>query len=341
MTAPAPIEGPNDGRALIVKTSSMGDVVHALPALEDARRARPGLRFDWLVERGFAEIPRWHPAIDRVITCRMREWRRHPLATLRSGEWRDFRGELRAERYDLVIDAQGLLKSAWLARRARGPVAGPDRVSAREPLAALLYHHRYPVPRFDAAHAVERNRRLFALALGYPLPDLVAPPDAGLSRERFAAPDLDHRYAMLLHGTTWPSKRWPRQHWQALADAVNARGLHVVLPWGSAEEKLEAEAIAEGRQALVLPRLGLTALAGWLAHAEICIGVDTGLMHLAAALATPGISLYGPTLPALTGAVGRNQHWLRDDEAATTVDRERALWMPAQRVIDALDAVLG
>jgi heptosyltransferase-1 len=276
-----------------------------------------------------------------VIACRLRDWRRRPLAALRSGEWRAFRAELGAERYDLVIDAQGLLKSAWLARHARGPLAGPDRASVREPIAALFYRDRYPVPRFDVAHAVERNRRLFAQALGYALPDLAAPPDSGLRREQFAAPAFDRPYAMFLHGTTWTSKRWPRAHWQALAEQVNARGLHLVLPWGNTEEKLEAESIAEGRRALVLPKLGLTALTGWLSHARACVGVDTGLMHLAAALATPGISLYGPTLPALTGAVGRNQVWLRDDESATTIDRERALMMPPGRVIAALDNLLA
>lgn len=328
-------------RLLVVKTSSLGDVVHTLPAVTDAARAIPSLRCDWLVERAFAEIPAWHPAVERVIPCDLRGWRRRPLTTAFGGEWARFRAELRAEPYDAVIDAQGLVKSAWLARQARGPLAGPDRHSAREPLAAWFYARPQAVPRHDVAHAVERARRLFAAALGYPLPDLAAVPDAGLDRNRFPRPPLDRPYAVLLHGTTWPGKRWPLADWIALAAALSAHGLTPVLAWGNAQEKDDAEAIAAGGDGQVLPRLGLTALAGWLAHARLVVGVDTGLMHLAAALGTPGVSLYGATLPQLTGAVGANQVWLRADEAATTIDRERRNNVPLSRVLDAVDAILG
>src|SRR5581483_11707462 len=158
-------------RLLIVKTSSLGDIVHTLPAVTDAARALPGLRCDWLAERAFAEIPAWHPAVERVIQCDLRGWRRNLGRTVFGGDWSRFRGELRQTRYDLVIDAQGLVKSAWLARQARGPVAAP------------LYRRGYAVPRHDAAHAVERSRRLFAQALGYAWND--SPPDAGLDRARF------------------------------------------------------------------------------------------------------------------------------------------------------------
>ena len=101
-------------RVLLVKTSSLGDVIHTLPALTDAQRAIPGIQFDWVVEEGFAEIPAWHPAVAQVIPVAIRRWRKHPLQTLRSGEWRRFKARLRETHYDLVIDAQGLLKSAWL-----------------------------------------------------------------------------------------------------------------------------------------------------------------------------------------------------------------------------------
>ena len=317
---------------LVVKISSLGDIVHTLPALTDAVRAIPGLRCDWLVERGFCEIPAWHPAVDRVIPCNLRTWRRQPLKTAFGGDWTAFRRALGQRQYDCVIDAQGLVKSAWLARLARGPLAGPDRASAREPLAACFYSSRYPVPAHDAAHAVERTRQLFAQALGYPLPDLAAPPDTGLGARRFPAPDLDGPYAIFLHGTTWSSKRWPLTHWRALGNAIAAPGLRVVLPWGNEAEHADAVAIAEGCNGFVLPPLGLTPLAGWLAQARLVVGVDTGLMHLAAALGTPGISLYGPTLPQRTGAVGPNQVWLQNDEAATTIDRGRVLTIEPARV---------
>lgn len=323
---------------LIVKTSSLGDIVHTLPALTDAARAHPGLRCDWLVERSFAEIPAWHPAVERAIACDLRGWRRNPVRAVFGGEWGGFRRALRQTAYDLVIDAQGLVKSAWLARQARGPLAGPDASCAREPLAASFYQRRHAVPRHDAAHAVERMRRLFALALDYPLPE--SPPDAGLPRQRFAAPELAHPYAVLLHGTTWPSKRWPVERWAEVAQWLAARNLRVVLPWGSEAERGQAEAIAAASAAgLVLPRLGLTALAGWLAHARACVGVDTGLAHLAAALGTPQVTLYGPTLPRLTGAVGEHQLWLASGESQD-IDRERPNTVEVERVVKALEVLL-
>jgi heptosyltransferase-1 len=327
-------------RLLIVKTSSLGDVVHTLPAVTDAARAIPGLRCDWLVERAYAEIPLWHPAVDRVIRCDLRGWRSHPLRTAFGGEWSGFRQQLRLHDYDQVIDAQGLVKSAWLARQARGPLAGPDRASAREPLAARFYDRGIAVPKHDAAHAVDRARRLFAAALAYPLPDAESPADAGLDRAGFPRPELSRPYVMLLHGTTWPGKRWPLANWRRLAAGIAECGRVVVLPWGSVEEKADAELIAADCAGRVLPRLGLTELSGWLAHARAVVGVDTGLMHIAAALGTPGVSLYGATLPRLTGAVGANQHWLCADETAGTIDRERRNDIAVERVEAALKPLL-
>lgn len=328
---------------LIVKTTSLGDLIHTLPALTDAADARPGLTVDWLAERPFAEIPRWHPAVRRVIASDLRRWRKAPIAAVRSGDWARFRSDLRASRYDLVIDAQGLVKSAFLASRADGRLAGPDWRSAREPLASLFYDQRHAVPAHGREHAITRTRRLFAAALGYPLPaNLDAPPDARLDRNRFERPALDAPYALFLHGTTWPTKRWPQADWQQLAQWFAARGIAVVLPWGSAAERADAEAIAAAApNAQVLPKLGLTAVAGWIAHARIVVGVDTGLMHLAAALATPGVSLYGPTLPAMTGAFGRNQHWLCNHDQPPTIDRERPLTVTVERVIEAVTGVLA
>jgi heptosyltransferase-1 len=320
-------------RALIIKTSSLGDIVHALPALTDAARALPELRCDWLAERAFAEIPAWHPAVARVIACDLRGWRRNLRQTVFGGEWARFTAQVREQRYDLVVDAQGLLKSAWLASRAHGPLAGPDFGSAREPLAALFYRRRYPVPKHDVAHAVERTRRLFAQAFGYPFADTA--PDAGLVRENFPRPPLAEPYVVFLHGTTWPTKRWPILSWQLLGKHLRKSGITPVLPWGNDAERADAEAIAAVCDGRVLPKLGLTALAGWLAWAQACVGVDTGLAHIAAALGTPQVTLYGPTLPQLTGAVGANQVWLRSDEA-TSIDRARPNTVAVERVLAAV-----
>ncbi len=326
---------------LIVKTTSLGDLIHTLPALTDAVAAVPGLAVDWLAERPFSEIPGWHPAVRRVIASDLRRWRKAPLTTLRNGDWARFRDDLRQTRYDCVLDAQGLVKSAFLASRADGPVAGPDFVSAREPLAALFYQHRQRVPKHGREHAITRTRRLFAAALGYPLPaNLDEAPDAGLDRARFAPPDIATPYALFLHGTTWPSKRWPLAHWQQLARWFDARGIAVVLPWGSEAERADAETIAATSPNIrVLPKLGLTAVAGWIAHARVIVGVDTGLMHLAAALGTPGVSLYGPTLPQMTGAFGRHQHWLCNHDQPPTIDRARPLTVTVERVIEHLSTL--
>lgn len=290
-------------RVLLIKTSSLGDVVHTLPALTDAQQAIPGIQFDWVVEEGFAEIPAWHPAVAQVIPVAIRRWRKNLLQTLRSGEWRRFKARLRETRYDLVIDAQGLLKSAWLTRYVKAPVAGLDRDSAREPLASRFYDHRYAVPR--DRHALERVRQLFAHALGYQLPQDIG--DYGLDRAQLAAPG-EPPYLLFLHGTTWPSKHWPEAYWRELAERMSAFGWAIRLPWGNAEEKARAERIADGiAGASVLPRLNLGGVAKVIAGARACVAVDTGLGHLAAALDVPSISLYGPTLPGRVGAYGRSQ----------------------------------
>ncbi len=326
-------------RVLLIKTSSLGDVVHTLPALTDAQRAIPGIQFDWVVEEGFAEIPAWHPAVAQVIPVAIRRWRKNLWQTLRSGEWRRFKARLRETRYDLVIDAQGLLKSAWLTRYVKAPVAGLDRDSAREPLASRVYDRRYAVPRDQ--HALERVRQLFAQALGYELPQGIG--DYGLDRAQLATPG-EEPYLLFLHGTTWPSKHWPEAYWRELAERMSAFGWAIRLPWGNAEEKARAERIAEGiAGASVLPRLNLGGVAKVVAGARACVAVDTGLGHLAAALDVPCISLYGPTLPGRVGAYGRSQvHLCASGPDAGKGDRVKPCFddLLPERVASELKALL-
>ena len=291
-------------RILIVKTSSLGDVIHMLPAVTDAARAHPGLVVDWLVEEGFAAIPAWHPAVRRVIPIAMRRGKKQWTA---SATWREIaaaRASLKAEDYDRVVDSQGLLKSALWTWAARGPRCGYDAASAREPVAARFYDHRHAVPR--EMHAIERNRRLLAQAMGYALDDLS--PDYGLAglAARLPAPGvgLPARYVVGLHGTSRADKEWPVAGWKSLAAALLQAGRPLVLPWGNAAEQQRAEAIASAVPgSLVLPRLGLDALAVIIDRADAVVGVDTGLMHLAAGLGKPGLALYTATRPALTGVV--------------------------------------
>ena len=289
-------------RLLLIKMSSLGDVIHTLAAVSDARRFLPGLRVDWVVEEGLAEIPAWHPAVEHVIPIGLRRWRRAWGAT--RVERRAFKKRLRESRYDLVLDAQGLIKSALVARLARGPRWGLDRRSAREPLAALAYDHRVAVDK--AQHAVLRLRQLFAAALGYESPETEA--DYGIDLRRL--PDSSYEADLLfLHGTTWATKHWPESYWQALAARAAQAGRRVLLPWGGDTERARAERIAAvAPQAMdVLPRLSLGELAGVLGGVRAVVGVDTGLAHLAAALGVPSVTLYGPTRPDRTGTYGPGQ----------------------------------
>nr|WP_220458182.1 MULTISPECIES: lipopolysaccharide heptosyltransferase I [Pseudomonas] len=288
---------------MIIKTSSLGDVIHTLPALTDAAHAIPGIRFDWVVEEGFAEIPSWHPAVDQVIPVAIRRWRKHLWQTVRSGEWKAFKQRLRERQYDLVIDAQGLVKSAWLTRYVKAPVAGLDRYSAREGWASRFYDRRLSVA--VGQHAVERVRQLFAMALAYDLPEGIG--RYGLDLERLQLPPAAP-YVVFLHGTTWATKHWPEAYWRELAERMGRRRLEVRLPWGNPAEKARAERIAQGlNHCQVLPKLNLAGVARVLAAAKACVAVDTGLGHLAAALDVPTLSLFGPTNPGLTGAYGRTQ----------------------------------
>lgn len=326
-------------RVLLIKTSSLGDVVHTLPAVTDAQHAVPGIQFDWVVEEGFAEIPAWHPAVAQVIPVAIRRWRKQPLQTLRSGEWQRFKTRLRETRYDLVIDAQGLLKSAWLTRYVKAPIAGLDRDSAREPLASRFYDRRYSVPRDQ--HALERVRQLFAQSLGYPTPETIA--DYGLDRNQLVTPG-EAPYLLFLHGTTWPSKHWPEQYWRELAERMSEFGWAIRLPWGNADEKARAERIADGLAGVsVLPRLNLGGIAKVIAGARACVAVDTGLGHLAAALDVPSISLYGPTLPGRVGAYGRSQvHLCASGPNAGKGDRHKPCFddLSPERVASELKALL-
>ena len=288
-------------RVLLVKTSSLGDVVHNLPVASDVAAAFPGVAIDWVVEEAFAAIARAHPRVRRVLPVALRRWRRAPWSDAVRREWRGFVNSLRDETYDAVIDTQGLFKSAVLARQARGPKHGLDWASAREPL-RWFYDRTYAVP--WGQHAVARNRSLAAQALGYAPAAAV---DYGLRAQPAAAgwhpPGAG--YALLLHATSAERKLWPEAHWLALGAQLAARGITSVLPWGSAGELQRSERLAEGISgAAVPPRLDLDPLAALIAGARAVIGTDTGLTHLSGALGVPTLGLYCATDPAATGLYG-------------------------------------
>ena len=294
-------------KVLIIKTSSMGDIIHTLPALTDAGNVLSSATFDWVVEENFIEIPKWHPLVNNVIPVALRRWRKNLFSSQTLKQIRDFHQEVSAEKYDLVIDAQGLLKSALLACMTHGLRCGGDWNSAREHLASIFYQRKLNVPRQQ--HAITRMRSLFAQALGYTLPESV--PNYGIDRAQFFQENTAENYLVFLHGTTWPTKHWPEEHWKSLAKLANQQGFLVKLPWGNLVEKERAERIAAScDHAQVLPKLNLLGIAQELAGAKAVVSVDTGLGHLTAALDVPAVSLYGPTDPNLIGALGRSQKHL-------------------------------
>jgi heptosyltransferase-1 len=297
-------------RLLIIKTSSLGDVIHTLPAVTDAYQYYPELQCDWVVEEAFSEIPAWHPVVKRVIPVALRQWRKHLWQTWFSGAWRKFTQTLTQQPYHKVIDAQGLIKSAFLTYQVQGLRCGLDRYSAREPLATLAYQQRYAIPKNQ--HAVTRVRQLFAAVLGYPVPE--SPPDYGIINHfQHQSPPTDAPpIIVFLHGTTWLTKHWPSHFWMILAERVTAAGLAVRLPWGNEQEYERALQIATIHPNIrLIPKSNLHDIAVVLAQAQAVVGVDTGLAHLAAALAVPSITLYGATQPALTGTYGQQQQHLQ------------------------------
>ncbi|EMK5832292.1 lipopolysaccharide heptosyltransferase RfaC [Citrobacter sedlakii] len=300
-------------RVLIVKTSSMGDVLHTLPALTDAQQAIPGIQFDWVVEEGFAQIPSWHSAVNRVIPVAIRRWRKAWFSASVKAERNAFREAVQAERYDAVIDAQGLVKSAALVTRfAHGVKHGMDWQSAREPLAALFYHRRHHIARQQ--HAVERTRELFAKSLNYSKPSSQG--DYAIARHFLTSEqDTAQPYAVFLHATTRDDKHWPEANWRALIGLLADNEISIKLPWGAPHEEARARRLAEGfAHVEVLPRMSLEEVARVLAGAKYVVSVDTGLSHLTAALDRPNITLYGPTDPGLIGGYGKNQIACRSPE---------------------------
>lgn len=294
---------------LLVKMSSMGDVLHTLPALSDASKAIPSFSVDWIVEPAFANIPAWHDNVSNVIELPLRQWRKNIFNTLKSGKIRQLKNHLNEKKYDAVIDAQGLLKSAWITKLIECQTHGLDKKSAREPLSSLFYQHKHHIEKDQ--HAVLRTRQLFAKSLNYDLP--TTKPDFGINTDRLTSTPVDaiNNYVVFIHATTWATKHYPEAYWLALLNKMKQTGTTVYLPWGNNAEKARAEKLAaQSDHAVVLPKLKISEIAFVLSNAKAVVSVDTGLGHLSAALGTPTLSLYGPTDPNRIGAIGNQSSLL-------------------------------
>lgn len=303
-------------KVLVVKTSSMGDLIHTLPAITDACKAIPGIRFDWVAEQSFAEIPSWHPAVDKVIPIAIRRWRKALKKSWKDGEIQVAFNQLRTSQYDYIIDAQSLFKSAVVARCAQGQHYGLDWASCREPLASWFYQHKIMVAKKQ--HAILRVRQLFAKVLGYSLHSQnldYGLSQAGTLKHNHPLVNSQQAFLVFLHGTSRLTKYWQQDQWIALAKLAEQAGYIVYLPWGSDYELNYAETIAtQTTNVKVLAKMSLSEIAAVLALAKGVVGVDTGLAHLAAALNVPAVTLYIETYPSLTGACGINQTCLSEKQ---------------------------
>jgi heptosyltransferase-1 len=298
-------------RILLVKMSSLGDVIHNLPVATDIRRHVPDATIDWVVEEQYTALVAMHPAVNRVLPIALRRWR----GRLFSGAtWRElgvFYRELRGRDWDAIVETQGLLKSALVAKLARGPVYGFGPGTAREPLASKFYDVTCEFP--PDAHKILRYRSVAARALGY----AVAPQiDYGIA-PRVPRPGFGAgRYCLAFHSTARTAKLWPEANWVELVRLLDRAGHACILPWGSDQERTRSERIATaGSRAVVPPLLSLDDMSALVAGAEVVVGIDTGLMHLAAALARPVVGIFcdsdpvdacplGPGPTAYRGQIG-------------------------------------
>jgi heptosyltransferase-1 len=298
-------------RILFTRMSSLGDIIHTFPAATDARRAHPDAVLDWVVEEAYVPLARMHPGVTRVIPVALRRWRWRLLSARSWREMAAFRRELRRHAYDAIIDTQGLIKSAAVARLARGPVYGFGRSTAREPLATRLYRASYEFAPAD--HKIERYRTVAARALGYTPGTL----DYGIGSPARPSVAPAEDYCVLLHSTARAGKLWREQDWCEVGRWLEGQGLVCALPWGNEQERSRAVRIAGGLRRSVVPRrMSLEEAGGLVGHADRVVGLDTGLMHLAAALRVPVVGIFCDSEPldarplgsgaiAYRGGVGR------------------------------------
>jgi len=297
-------------RVLIIKLTSMGDLMHAFPALTDAVQHVPNISFDWVVDESFADVPQWHPAVNRVITTAHRRWKKNIVQTWKDGEFSSFHQQLNDEDYDVVIDLQSNLKSACVSWLRKGTVHGYDKRSCREKPAHWAYKKQYAVSLRQ--HAIERQRELFSKIFNYPAPAPMAhfECDYGVDLQTYLLPSiaLPKKYIVCVHNASWPTKLWPITYWRELVERVSQQGFSVLLPCGSDQEYVRAQEIADDfPQAIALPKMRLNEMAAIMSNAQAAVCSDTGLAHMAAVASTPAITLYAVTDTMLIGTAGKNQ----------------------------------
>ena len=326
-------------KVLIVKLSSLGDVVHSMPAVMDIQAAFPHAQIDWVVERGFAPLAARCAAVHRVIPCALRRWRKDFFkAETRAhtrAEWQAFKTDLQQEAYDVIIDLQGLTKSAlvaWLARKAKGGkrYALANRTDGSGYELPTRWVADVAVPVAPHIHAVTRGRVLCAQALAYDLPKTMhyGLGHAALQRKPVVA---------LVHGTSRADKEWPLANWFEIGTRLKQHGFDVALPHGNEAERVRSEALADMLPgAVVWPRWSLDQLTTEMAQCTGVIGVDSGLSHIAVALDLPHVQIYNFDTAWRTGPEGLIHQCSVVDCPTPTVN---AVWDAWQTCLHAKDAV--
>jgi len=287
----------------------MGDLMHALPALTEAKEHIEDISFDWVVDTNFASVPSWHPSVDKIITTDHRNWKKQLFSKNSRKSLKDVINQINENNYDLVVDMQNNLKSAFISYLCKHDVVGLDSKSAREYPAHLAYSKRINVDK--KLHAIERQKKILGDALGYEYEQ--GPINYGASFNAFIKPNitLPDKYFVLVQNASWITKQWSIGNWQQLILYLEDKGIVMLLPSGNLEELERAKeicSISEKAQAIDL--MSLNEIAYMIQHADFCICSDTGLAHLSALTGTPSITLYGPTKTSLIGTMGINQNHL-------------------------------
>ena len=312
-------------KILIIKLPSMGDLMHALPALTDASKQIPNIEFDWVVDESFSEIPLWHPKFNSVIKTNHRIWKRNIFSFKLLNEINNIKKILNNKDYDAVIDMQNNLKSAAVSYLIKEPVNGMDKESVREYLAHFAYQFKHTIVKDD--HAINRQRNLLAMSLDYKIKEEKL--DYGITTNNFKKPKLQlpKNYLFLVHNASWPSKMWPISYWQELIKYINQEGFVGLLPSGSIEEYERAREIASvSDQCIALKTLSLNETAFIINQAEGCICSDTGLAHLAALLNKPSVTMYSVTKTGLIGTKGKNQKHIISSDSKMESIHPQLVW---------------
>ena len=292
----------------------MGDLMHALPGLTEAKEHIEDISFDWVVDTNFASVPSWHPSVDKIITTDHRNWKKQLFSKNSRKSLRGVINQINDNNYDLVVDMQNNLKSAFISYLCKHDVVGLDSKSAREYPAHLAYSKRINVDK--KLHAIERQKKLLGDALGYEYEQ--GPINYGASFNAFIKPNitLPDKYFVLVQNASWITKQWSIGNWQQLILYLEDKGIVMLLPSGNLEELEKAKEICSvSEKAQAIDLMPLDEIAYMVQHADFCICSDTGLAHLSALTGTPSITLYGPTKTSLIGTMGINQnHLIGDNE---------------------------